>query len=114
MPETTTPAQTPVERALAEACRFARWHGVETPITPRDFGVQRSPAGLTHATFVDASNVVVALIDAHGRATFGLADLDWLHFPDQDNGSGPCHEECDHRRPTTDVELPEPTDGTGD
>lgn len=98
--------QTPLEKALEAACVFARWHGIDRTLSPRDFGIQRSEAGITHATYVDSDVVVVVVLDRNGRATFGLADLDWLHWPATANGTEPCSAECVARRPETVAYLP--------
>ncbi|WP_280502995.1 hypothetical protein [Nocardia farcinica] len=90
--------------ALLEACRFARRHGIEIR-DPEDFAVQSRPPGI-HAVYVDADAAVVVVIPTGGEPTFGLADLDWLHFPDHVNGTEDCAAECGPRRPQTIVHLP--------
>lgn len=77
-------ATSPLDAALIEACEFAIAHGVEKPIQPADFGLQRSDAGSTIATYVDSSHVITVHIDRHGCAAFGVAELSWVHFPDPD------------------------------
>lgn len=86
------PDPTPLEAALAEACAFALRHGVEPPISPADFGIQRSEAGHTCATYVDGDYAVTVDVDAAGAATFGIAELSWFHFPNPEN---PDDEDCD-------------------
>lgn len=78
MPDQTT-TRTPLENSLEKACEFAIAHGVERPIYPADFGIQRSEPGLTTATFVNSSHAVTVFIDRHGHASFGVAELDWVH-----------------------------------
>jgi len=105
MPETIE--RTPLETILAQACQFAIAHGVEGPISPDDFGIQRSSKGYQHATYVDASHVVSLTIDPHGEAILRVAELDWIH--DQgDDGRDPCrHCEClDCGAPISDCECP--------
>ncbi|MGY2116645.1 hypothetical protein ACW9HR_22295 [Nocardia gipuzkoensis] len=94
MPDQTT-EQTPLQRALTEACEFARRHGVAERIHPDDFGIQRSDIGLTTATYVDGDHAVLATIDRHGRARFSVAELCWAHL-DVDQGRDPCRDcgEC--------------------
>lgn len=86
---------TPLEAALVQACDFAVAHGVDGPIVPADFGIQRSAAGHTTATYVDSSCVVTVDIDRGGAVTLGVAELSWLHFPDPesdgDEDCGVCH-----------------------
>jgi hypothetical protein len=67
-----------IETALAAACEFAIAHGVEGPIHPDDFGIQ-SADGLTNATYVDSGHAVTVFVDRDGHASFGVAELDWLH-----------------------------------
>jgi len=107
--------RTPLQIALTQACEFAVAHGVEGPITPDDFGIQRSSAGWQHATYVDASHAVSVTIDPDGIATFGVAELNWTHWPDtelhDDEDCGICHPPgaaSTHFRglPLTDVHLP--------
>lgn len=93
-----------LEEALEAACRFACRHGVER-IEPEDFAVRRGH--LTEARYVDADVAVVVVLDQCGTPTFGLADLDWSHFPDHVNGTEPCSEGCDYRRPMVTVHLPD-------
>ncbi|WP_029899548.1 hypothetical protein [Nocardia brasiliensis] len=77
---TTPPAEpTPLERALARACEFAIAHDVAEPITPADFGIQRSDTGLTTATYVDADHAVTVTVDRHGEARIAVAELSWIH-----------------------------------
>lgn len=93
-----------LKQALEEACRFARMHGVEQ-IAPEDFAIHCGH--LTQARYVDADVAVVVVLDQHGTPTFGLADLDWSHFPDHVNGTEACTEGCDSRRPVVTVHLPD-------
>lgn len=93
-----------LEEALEEACRFARRHGLEQ-ISPEDFAVHRGYR--TEARYVDADVAVVFVLDHCGTPTFGLADLDWSHFPDRVNGTEPRSEGCDSRRPMVTIHLPD-------
>ncbi|MFI6215660.1 hypothetical protein ACIBCD_27020 [Nocardia brasiliensis] len=82
MPEpSTTPTTepTPLDRALARACEFAIAHDVAEPITPADFGIQRSDTGLTTATYVDADHAVTVTVDRHGETRIAVAELNWIH-----------------------------------
>ncbi|WP_327139379.1 hypothetical protein [Nocardia sp. NBC_01327] len=94
MPEQDN-THTPLEAALIAACAAALAHGVDASITPADFGIQRSAAGLTTATYVDSSHAVTVVVNSHGQTTFGIADLDWMHWPDldvdDDEGCTVCH-----------------------
>lgn len=109
MPDTAE--RTPLEIALSQACEFAIAHGVEPPITPDDFGIQRSSAGWQHATYVDASHAVSVTIDPHGDVALAIAELWWIH--DQaDEERDPC-DRCEgdapemfRGRPLVDVYLP--------
>lgn len=88
------PEHTPLETALVEACAFALAHGVgenTCSIEPADFGIQRSAIGLTTATYVDANHAVTVMVDRHGRTTIGVAELDWVHWPNPDyDGDEDC------------------------
>ncbi len=98
--------QAALTAALAEACRFAAWHGVEGTVRPEDFAVQHRPPGI-HAVYVNADVAVIVTLDGgNGNTTFGLADLDWLHYPDTANGTEPCVDECASRRPQAVAYLP--------
>ncbi|MEV0031403.1 hypothetical protein [Nocardia sp. NPDC050793] len=88
MPDQTA-IQTPLQKALAEACAFALAHGVEGPLRPSDFGIQRSDAGVTNATYVDASHAVTAFVDHHGNVRFAVAELYWVHN-ESDEDREPC------------------------
>ena len=104
------PDQTPLEKALADACAFAIAHGVEQPITPSHFGIQRTEDGLVNATFVDSSHAVTVFVDHHGRASFGVAELYWVHAEvDEDRDICDYCEVIDTEgfaRPVTTVYLP--------
>lgn len=89
--QSTTPS--PLQRALIDAIALAELHGVEHRIVPEDFGIQRSASGITNATFVDADVAITVLVDRHGRTTIGLAELDWIHFPDPDHAIS--DDDCD-------------------
>lgn len=78
-----------LEAALAAACEFAKRHQVDPVLTPADFGVQRSPSGLTTATYVDSSHAVTVTVDRHGETSCGVAELDWVHL-EADHDRGPC------------------------
>jgi hypothetical protein len=108
-----------LQAALAEACEFARRHGVAERIHPDDFGIQRSDIGMTTATYLDPDHAVLATIDRHGRARFSVAELDWVHLDVADEGRDPCagcgecvncgEVECECEppgRPMVDVYLP--------
>jgi len=108
--------RTPLQIALTQACEFARAHGIAGRIRPDDFGIQRSDAGLTNATYVDGDHVVTVLVDRHGGARFGVAELDWIHH-ESDEDREPCDycevddtDEFDgdyfHGLPLVDVYLP--------
>ncbi|WP_330253072.1 hypothetical protein OG874_00205 [Nocardia sp. NBC_00565] len=107
------PDPTPLETALVEACEFAVAHGVDSAICPDDFAVQHRPPGI-HAVFVNSDVAVIVVLDHRGTGTFGLADLDWLHFPDSENGTEPCGDYCTPYRPMETVYLPgdEPASAT--
>lgn len=90
---------------LAEACAFAVEHGVDPAICPEDFAVQHRAPGI-HAVFMNADVAMIVVLDRHGTATFGVADLDWRHFPDSANGTEPCGDYCKPSRPMTTVYLP--------
>ncbi|WP_280411708.1 hypothetical protein [Nocardia asiatica] len=75
-----TTEQTPLQRALAEACEFAKRHGVTSRICPDDFGIQRSDIGLTTATYVDGDHAVTVTVDRYGETRFGVAELFWTHL----------------------------------
>ncbi|TLF74081.1 hypothetical protein [Nocardia cyriacigeorgica] len=92
MPDHTI-EHTPLRQALVDAIALAEIHGLEHRITPDDFGIQRSDAGITNATFVDADFAITVLVDRHGRTTIGLAALEWIHFPDPDHD--PSDDNCD-------------------
>lgn len=87
MPETTE--RTALQIALSQACEFARAHGVETPLTPEDFGIQRSESGWQHATFVDADHAISVTIEVHGEAILRVAELFWIH-DEGDDEREPC------------------------
>ncbi|MFR9767085.1 hypothetical protein [Nocardia sp. SC052] len=110
--------QTPLQRALAEACEFTIRHGVHQPLRPEDFGIQRSAIGLTTATYVDSDHAVTVTVDSHGQARFGVAELFWMHL-EADEDRDPCADcgecsncgateaECEcRRRPMVTVYLP--------
>jgi hypothetical protein len=110
--------QTPLQKALAEACEFAKRHGVTQRIHPDDFGIQRSDIGLTTATYVDGDHAVTATIDRHGETSFGVAELFWTHL-EADEDRDPCADcgecvncgevECECKspgQPMVDVYLP--------
>ncbi|MGV9818400.1 hypothetical protein [Nocardia xishanensis] len=112
------PDQTPLQKALAEACEFAIRHGVDGSIRPDDFGIQRSDIGLTTATYVDGDHAVSVTVDRYGHASFGVADLYWVHL-EADESREPCTNcgecancgevECECAplgRPMTTVHLP--------
>lgn len=80
---------TPLATALIAACEFAKRHGVDPVIAPAAFGIQRSPAGMTAAVYVDPRHAVTATIDRHGEARFGIARLGWVHL-EADAGRPPC------------------------
>lgn len=101
--------QTPLERALTEVCEFAKAHGVDASITPADFGIQRSHPGVTIATRVDADHAVHAVIDRYGRASFGVAELFWLH-DDSDEDRDVC-DYCEVIEPRAFVDVYLPGDG---
>ncbi|WP_280371094.1 hypothetical protein [Nocardia wallacei] len=79
----------PLHQALTDAIAFARAHGVEAPISPSDFGIQRSDIGLTHATYIDSSHVVTVLVDRYGHGSTAVGEVDWLHDT-ADDGRAPC------------------------
>lgn len=92
MPEQTSGS--PLETALTAACEFALRHGVEPPIAPADFGIQRCASGVTNATYVDASHAVTAFVGRYGETSIGVAELTWIHLqadPDRP-ACGPCGE----------------------
>ena len=114
------PEQTSLEMVLDAACAFAIAHGVEHPIRPGDFGIQRSEDGLVNATFVDSSHAVTVFVDHHGRASFGVAELYWVHHESDED-----RDVCDYcevvdaegfARPVTTVYLPGdgPSEGVRD
>lgn len=105
MPETT--GRTPLQIALEQACQFAIAHGVEQPISPDDFGIQRSSKGYQHATYLDASHVVSLTIDPHGEAILRVAEVDWIHDQGDDGRDLCSHCEClDCGAPISDCECP--------
>jgi hypothetical protein len=70
----------------AEAIGFARAHGVD-PFTADDFALQRSEAGMTHATYADGDHLVNVYVDRDGKPTYAVAELAWVHDdadPDRD------------------------------
>jgi hypothetical protein len=97
-------------KALDAACAFALAHGVESPISPRDFGIQRSDVGLTTATFLDASHAVTVTVDRYGSRRIAVAELYWIH-DEADEERGLC-DRCEildpsgFARPVQDVYLP--------
>lgn len=108
MPETIE--RTPLQIALAQAVQFARAHGVEPPIGPDDFGLQRSSEGYQHATYVDTNHAVSVTLHPDGDTTFAVAELSWIH--DQaDAERDPC-DWCEagieyfRGLPLVDVQLP--------
>lgn len=105
------PEPSRLQRALADACEFARAHGVEDTITPDDFGLQRSESGWQHATYVDAGHAVSVTIEPGGNAILRLAELWWIHDQGAEDRE-PC-EWCEddapeyyRGRPLVDVHLP--------
>lgn len=83
------PDQTTIERALADACAFAKAHGVDSTITPADFGIRPAFAQSVHATYIDGDHAVSAIIEHHGHTSFAVAELFWVH--DQgDEERDPC------------------------
>lgn len=84
---------TPLQQALVDAIALAELHGLEHRIVPEDFGIQRSPSGITNATFIDSDVAITVLVDRHGRTTIGLAELEWIHFPDPERE--PSADDCD-------------------
>jgi hypothetical protein len=112
MPDTTD--RTPLRIALTQACEFAVAHGVETPLAPEDFALQRSESGWQHATYVDAYHVISVTIEPSGEAVLRVAELWWIHDQGDDE-----REACDYCEgagfddrpqfrgvPLTDVYLP--------
>ncbi|WP_280381027.1 hypothetical protein [Nocardia wallacei] len=93
MPDITSP----LHQALTDAIAFARAHGVETPLTPGDFGIQRSDAGLTHATYIGDGHVVTVLVDRHGHGSMAVGEVDWIHDTGDEDRPG-CEDcgECMH------------------
>ncbi len=92
MPDTIE--RTPLQIALIQAGEFAIAHGVEAPISPDDFGIQRSSAGWQHATYVDSSHAVSVTIEPDGAAILRIAELWWVHDQGDDE-----REPCDYCEP---------------
>lgn len=86
-------SHTPLTTALGNACEFAWQHGVDGLEHPHDFGLQRSDAGYTHATYVDAQHAVTVVVRRSGTVTFAVAELDWIHN-DHADGRPACTRYC--------------------
>lgn len=105
------PDQTLLEAVLTAACAFAVAHSVDPAIRPHDFGIQRSGAGVTVATYVDADHAVTVTVNRDSSHTIGVAELHWTHNQ-TDNDRDICDycEIVDPRtftaRPVTDIHLP--------
>lgn len=80
--------------ALVTACAFAREHGVEHPIDPSDFAIQRSDIGYQRAIYADADRAVTVTIDPEARVHIGVAELYWIHDEGDDE-----REPCDYCEP---------------
>ncbi|WP_405137455.1 hypothetical protein [Nocardia sp. NBC_01388] len=87
-----------LQAALQAACVVAIAHGVDQRIDPDAFGIQTSPEGTTHATYVDADHLVSVWLDRNDCAVVRIADLSWTHWPDTDSDDDA---ECDVCQPYT-------------
>lgn len=87
--------QTPLQRALAEACEFAKAHGFDDDITQDDFGIQRSGPGITHATHVSPTHVIAVTIGGIDGLCIGVGEIDWVHYPIDDRCRECGLEGCD-------------------
>lgn len=92
------PDPTALQAALQAACAVAVAHDVDPRIGPDAFGIQTSPEGTTHATYVDADHVVTVWLDHNNSAVVRVADLSWTHWPDDDSDDD---SECDVCHPYT-------------
>ncbi|MGI5222199.1 hypothetical protein [Nocardia sp. CA-290969] len=103
-------ALSPLETALTEAIAFAQAHGFDEDPAPTDFGIQRSPVGVTLATYVGAGHVIRAIV-TRGGAKFAVGEIEWVH-----DAADEARELCDYCEleepgafvspPMTDVYLP--------
>lgn len=107
----------PLTEVLTDAAEFARAHGIEHPIAPEDFAVQRSAPGYQHATYLDAyvdadgvMSIVSVFVDADGREAFAVGEVEWVH--DQSDEDRDLCDYCEVIEASDFVEVPLPGDGT--
>ncbi|WP_280332059.1 hypothetical protein [Nocardia wallacei] len=107
----------PLTEVLTDAAAFARAHGIDNPIAPEDFAVQRSAPGYQHATYLDAyvesdgvMSLVSVFVDPDGRETFAVGEVVWVH--DQADENRDLCDYCEVIETSDFVDVPLPGDGT--